>query len=476
MRNLLNDMCRKNGSIYDIVFVDIPYNGSYKNRDLEIKMERYRQECENIVSWVTGKEYKEKQIYYSMGILCLSAYLKAHIEGIRVGYIHYYLNYDLFEVMVRNTKVIAFSTMTVTMPLISFLIEKAKRINPDVIVVLGGYHVSFYAKEVLQENPHVDYIILKEGEKSLLALFEESNVELIEGISYRSANGKIQVNEFKNYLNSEDIPTPDYSLIEKYLSSMNIQLSTMRGCIGKCKFCVNHNYWKFPRLREIDRVIEELQYLKTMLPKGTVIHIIDNIFTLSEKHLEVLLQKMIENEVLEYFYFECDTLCSCINVRKINLLKKIGIIKVCLGIEDSEDRILGISNKRVRYADNLKAAKLIKETAPDICVYAYWIIGLPGTTKNSIQSNLFAMKNILEKGIVDIISPKIFIPYPGSFFYENAVKNGIYDILKQWNLYERREPPYPYKYKDLSQKDLYNCLLEALNICHVEYEKILEGK
>ena len=474
---MLSDKSINKCEEYDIVFIDVPYvENQSKDLELEKRMFQYRFECENIVSRITNKKYIDKKIYYSMGILCLSSYLKKYINGIKIGYVHYYLNYDEFDMLVNKAKVIAFSTMTVIMQLINMLIVKAKSINPNVSVILGGYHVSFCAKQILQSIPFVDYVILKEGEQALLAFFEKKNIDDIEGIAYRDQNGDVKINEFVHYLDPKEIPSPDYSLVYKYFDKMNIQLSTMRGCIGCCNFCVNNLYWNYPRLREVQSVVAELQFLKSVLPKGTVIHIIDNIFTLDKNHLENILKGMIQSNLLGYFFFECDTLCSCIDSEKIDLIEKIGVIKICLGIEDSDDGILDISNKKVKFKDNIEAANLIKNIAPNICVYAYWIIGLPGSTIESMKSNLLMMKLILEEGGVDIISPKVFIPYPGSLFYENAEENGINALSENWELYERREPPYPYSYDEISQNVLFRCLLDALDICHLVYEEKFGGK
>lgn len=325
---MLRDKIGNNCDDYDIVFVDVPYlDNDYKNRELEAKMAQYRYECQDIISKVTNKNYEEKQIYYSMGLLCLSSYLKKHKKGIKIGYVHYYLNYDEFDTLICKAKVVAFSTMTVTMQLINMLIKKAKYINPNILVILGGYHVSFYAKETLQNNPFVDFVILKEGEQVLLALFEKNDIDYVEGVAYRNQDGDIRINEFVHYLNPEEIPSPDYSLIEKYLDKMNIQLSTMRGCIGRCNFCVNHNYWKYPRLREIHSIVAELQYLKSVLPRGTIIHIIDNIFTLSETHLKNILEEMIRNNLLGYFFLNVIHCVPVLIVKRSALLKKLELSK-----------------------------------------------------------------------------------------------------------------------------------------------------
>ena len=360
MRNMLSDELGNYFDNYDIVFVDVPYidNNNYKNRELEIKMTQYRYDCEDIIFRVTNKNYEEKQIYYSMGLLCLSSYLKKHIKEIKIGYVHYYLNYDEFDTFIGKTKVVAFSTMTVTMQLINILIKKAKDINPNITVILGGYHVSFYAKETLQNNPFVDFVILKEGEQALLALFEKRDIDYIEGIAYRNQDGDIRINEFVHYLNPEEIPSPDYSLIDKYLDKMNIQLSTMRGCIGRCNFCVNHNYWKFPRLREIHNIVEELQYLKSVLPRGTIIHIIDNIFTLNEIHLKniLVITRHIASEMISLFlhvtnlFVLCMMIMIILHIFTITCKPSIGLSAFHIRIFYLTMRISPLYVKKISYA------------------------------------------------------------------------------------------------------------------------------
>lgn len=79
MKNMLSDKSINKCEEYDIVFIDVPYvENQSKDLELEKRMFRYRFECENIVSRITNKKYIEKQIYYSMGILCLSSYLKKY--------------------------------------------------------------------------------------------------------------------------------------------------------------------------------------------------------------------------------------------------------------------------------------------------------------------------------------------------------------------------------------------------------------
>lgn len=455
--------------MYDIVFVDIPYINYDTDDELEHQMKIYRRECDFIIKQRTGVNAVEKKLYYSMGILCLSSYLKASMENIEIGYIHYYINMSEFEHYAKNSSIIAFSTMTVTINTVLKLAQLAFEINPNIKIILGGYHASYFACEILNTYEIIDCIFLHEGEQALLEYILNKEKELIHGIAFRNKKKKIILNDFNRYIESNSIPTPDYTLIVDNFQEFNIQLSTMRGCIGSCNFCVNRSYWSCPRLIPIEKVINELLYLKEHLKKGTVIHIIDNIFTLDKQRLKTLYFNMKHSNLLGYFKFECDTLSTLIDAESVKLLEDIGVFKICLGIEDCNDEILKNANKSATFFDNIRAVQIIKNNNPNICVFAYWIIGLPGTTIETLEENIFQMADLIEGNLVDIISPKIFVPYPGTQFFKHPETYGINLVSYNWDLYERRNPPFPYHYNELSDKELYIYLIKAFEICHEAY-------
>jgi radical SAM superfamily enzyme YgiQ (UPF0313 family) len=139
------------------------------------------------------------------------------------------------------------------------------------------------------------------------------------------------------------------------------------------------------------------------------------------------------------FLFECDTLSNLIDEERLKILESIHVIKIGLGFEDCNDEINKIANKSVTFADNVKAAKRIRRYAPNICVYAYWLIGLPGTSMESVDENIQAIRKLISSETIHIISPKIFIPYPETNFWENSEKYNIAITSKNWNDYEKVE-------------------------------------
>ncbi|HJV17592.1 MAG TPA: cobalamin-dependent protein, partial [Bacillales bacterium] len=115
---------------------------------------------------------------------------------------------DLFQ---QNPTVIGFScyiwNIEETIKVISIL----KKVNPSIIIVLGGPEVSYDSYEWMRRIPQIDFIVMGDGEysfKRLLAEIEKGgNFNTVPGISYR-ANEQIVINEQSNELNIKDIPSP----------------------------------------------------------------------------------------------------------------------------------------------------------------------------------------------------------------------------------------------------------------------------
>ncbi len=66
---------------------------------------------------------------------------------------------------------------------------------PDVRIVFGGPHVYLFPEEILL-NPHVDYLITGEGERSfpyfVECLKQETDLSRVPGLVYRGENGSVR--------------------------------------------------------------------------------------------------------------------------------------------------------------------------------------------------------------------------------------------------------------------------------------------
>ena len=122
------------------------------------------------------------------------------------------------------------------------LIEKINQINPNIRIVLGGVHPTFY-NEYCLKSTKAHIVIKYEGEITLPlvinAIAKKKSFFDIEGISYKTDKGKIVSNPNRNMLTEDQLgkmPLPAYHLIppNKY---GYIPFETSRGCHYNCTFC-----------------------------------------------------------------------------------------------------------------------------------------------------------------------------------------------------------------------------------------------
>ena len=336
--------------MFDITFIDVPNLEINNSGELNQLLTNYYESCKKITQKVTGYDVMEKPFNYTLGLLCLSTYIKEH--GYKVGYINMNTDGESFEYIVKNSNIICFSPMTITVDCIIKLINDAKLINNTVKVIVGGYHASYMIKELFASCAGLDLIIIGEGERQVINYLDGMELSKILGIAYRNGN-EIIINDSETPLEENQIPSPDFSLIGSRMNMFNIHITTMRGCIGKCHFCVNQNYWGRPRFVPLDRVKKDITYLNKNLPEGTLIHISDNVFTYNKKRFKEV-ARVIDNYGRKFIY-ECDTLSSLVDEEVVKILSKIGVIKIHLGFEDCVDDILKMANKSVNHIQNLNA-------------------------------------------------------------------------------------------------------------------------
>jgi len=231
----------------------------------------------------------------------------------------------------------------------------------------------------------------------------------------------------------------------------------MRGCTGTCFYCVNNGYWGKPRQRPIDNVINELKYLNDALGDGYYIHLTDNLFTYNKDRVIELCNRI--NTAGINLYFSCDTSADLIDNEIVKALESANVIRVCLGFEDADNNILKISNKKVSYEDNVKASSIIMENSQRMLVSAYWLLGLPGSSHDSMHHNIQEIRRLIRDEIVHIVAPKIFIPYPGTPFFSNPDKFNIKIHSHVWSDYERYAFPPVFSAGELSNNEIYSYLI-----------------
>ena len=140
------------------------------------------------------------QLYLSIGLAYMAAVLEENGHEVTVIDCPA-LNIDQEMLKTKlasiDPEIIGITSMTPTIQSAVLSAQVAKQACPQSTVVLGGPHVTFMDKEVLEEEKAVDVIVRGEGEQTLLELTQHAGkpkaLDTIQGITFRKSWEMFQV-------------------------------------------------------------------------------------------------------------------------------------------------------------------------------------------------------------------------------------------------------------------------------------------
>ncbi len=307
------------------------------------------------------------------------------------------------------------------------IIEKIKRINKDIFVVLGGVHPSTMHQQVFERFfDQIDFIIQSEGDQSFYklcnALEEKGDYKNISGLAYKKSEGGFTANAITDVItNLDDLPLPDYSYAAQKVKNNEFgYLITSRGCPVNCSFCSTSTFWgQQIRMNSPERVSEEVDYVKSLGAKRFFFY--DDTFNLgiarTIKLAQILKQKKIEYAV------SCRV--SPVNDEMVAKLVESGCRHITWGVESLSDKILKSIDKKINKEEVKNAFDICAKYADRLTTGAFFCVGVPGETEETINESV----DYLNKHIKSTHGPGASILYilPGTKIYRDMVKNKEFD-------------------------------------------------
>ena len=309
----------------------------------------------------------------------------------------------------------------------------AKKVNKDIITVAGGAH-STAMPELVLSDPHVDFVVLGEGEDSIAQLVSflegDAGISTLDGIGHK-IHGKIEVIPKTRFIESLDsIPFPAYHLLnmERYFGLAASHgprkkkrfspIVTSRGCTAGCSFCSAHKVWgkKF-RYRSPENVVAELEYLKEKYGIEEIMFEDDNV-TLNVKRAEKLFELMIEKKLGLVWDTPNGVAAWTLNETLIDKMKESGCYKINFPLETGNQHVMDtLIKKPVRLEKVKPLVGYARKIGLDVNLFL--VIGMPGETEAEIWDSFRLAKELR------VYFPHISIvtPYPGSELYDICVKN-----------------------------------------------------
>lgn len=354
--------------------------------------------------------------------------------------------------------------------------KKIKELDNRKIIVFGGSRtVGDLGKKVIDSFPYIDYIVSRDGEEALYRLASDyQNYESIPNLIYRKQN-EIILNESEELIDLNNLPTPSYDSFYQELNSTSsdmkqffsnngkLPVEISRGCWwNKCTFCnLNIQYNKY-REKNVDKIIEEIEYLSTKY-QVLKFQIISN--NLLAKDYQILCEKI--KKLGKNLSFFAEVRADQLKSKDYTLLKEAGFNTIQTGVESFSSNYLRKINKGTRVIDNIAALKFCRENRIKNCYNL--IINYPNEeeidfeeTKRTIQlfrqyidpphicnlrvvygspiqcnPNDFNIEHLEYAPIDKIMFPKEFLDKGFNFVYEFKRKENIPELnwiqlIKEW--------------------------------------------
>ena len=340
-----------------------------------------------------------------------------------------------------NPSVIGISAKTQNFVSASMVARIAKKINPEIKIIVGGVHPTMNGSKVL-DCKDIDFLSIGEGENTIVELLNalEKNEDLnsVKGIIFKE-NGKIIRTKPQSYvenLDSLDFPLSNAPHVlkdfDKYPKEAFGYIFASRGCPYACTFCESKSMWtRKVRYRTPENVVAELKKLYEFGVRK--VNFDDDTFGISKKNIKQI-NDLMHKEVPNMTY-TCETVVQLAKDENVvKDMKRGGCTATFVGIESGNNEMLKKIKKTQTTDECVQAMKNLRKHG--IESHAFIMVGFPDETEDTFKQTMDFIPELNPDGIIF----SIFTPYPGSDIYNECKEKGIIEGDFDLVLYNHQSP------------------------------------
>jgi radical SAM superfamily enzyme YgiQ (UPF0313 family) len=350
----------------------------------------------------------------------------------------------------------------------------------DVPIVLGGPHPSVVSEDLDFESlrqPAVDLVVRGEGEGPWLQISnlvedylrdqpefttrglmdpERDLFRNVLSVSYKTSDGQLHRNPAGKVIEDLDsLPWPAYHLFKmnRYTNlqpatdavpgERSFSILTSRGCPYRCTFCSQSIMPIKWRARSPENVLEEWRHLVHDLG-ALEIGVLDDSANIRKQRLHELADLLIANRLNHVpWIFVNGIRANLVDYELLVKLKQAGLKRTAFGVETGDEKMIVKIDKHLDHDTIRQAFRNAK--AAGIETIGFFIIGLPGDTRESMQKTIdFAIE--LDPMIANF---SMMTPYPGTAVYEQVKAAGRF-LVQDWEDYVFFDTKARYELGDLT--------------------------
>jgi len=328
------------------------------------------------------------------------------------------------EIKKRQPDIVGLTASTLSYKSGLKIVQSAKEVNPNILTVMGGPHVTFWDTQALNECPQIDMIIRKEGEYTMLEVVQRvaagQGFENVLGVTYRSGD-KIVRNEDRAYIeNLDELPYPARHLwpMDQLRKTEDIiYLIASRGCVYWCSFCATvRMHGRKYRFRSPENVVDELEFMHKTYGVD-IFTFCDDAFTVDQARTEKLCKAILDRKLK--IQWNCGTRVDMLTKELLLKMKEAGCISVWFGVESGTQQVLDEMKKGITTEQTIEVLGWVRELGlrpvPNV------ILGFPTETKKSAWKTIHYAERLSPK---DVPFYNIATPFPGTPMYDQVLENG----------------------------------------------------
>jgi radical SAM superfamily enzyme YgiQ (UPF0313 family) len=368
-----------------------------------------------------------------IGTLTLAAVLRAHghrvhvVDGKRTGT-------PVGEVARRVAALapdhVGISATTISIHNAGHIAARLKALLPDVVVTVGGPHVSALPERTLATFHGFDYGVVGEGERSYPDLIAGGDPRGIAGLVFREG-GAVRANPHAPYLDGDELdrlPEPAWDLVPdfplrfqpnvfNYRATPVASVVTSRGCPFSCTFCDRSTSGRKGRFHSVDYVVAMCRRLERLGVRHILFY--DDLFTVSRRRVAELCERFLAEGFR--FTWSCNSHPNLLDAEHLRLMRRAGCWQIAYGIESGSQRILDLVKHEVRIPRMLETLRQTR--AAGIRVKGLLMMAHPTESEESLEETV----RFLRGAPLDLAQITKFTPYPGTPSYATVRAHGAFD-------------------------------------------------
>ncbi|MFB6802788.1 B12-binding domain-containing radical SAM protein [Peribacillus butanolivorans] len=329
-----------------------------------------------------------KYIHTSLSIRYLKAYAQPDYD---VQLAEYTIKDPIMNIVgdlySKKPDVIGFSCYIWNIEETMKVVAMLKKINPELVIILGGPEVTYDVGEWLDQIPGADFIVIGEGEVTFKALLSEiegaNDYKKVGGIAYRQ-DGKKVIQPQNGKVDLKSLPTP-YRLEEDRdeLSKRVTYIETSRGCPFSCQFCLS-SIEVGVRYFDREKIKEDIRYL--MDNGAKTIKFVDRTFNISRSYAMDMFQFLIDEHhpgVVFQFEITADIMRPEV-IQFLNDHAPAGLFRFEIGVQSTNDHTNDLVMRRQNFEKLTRTVTMVKD-GQKIDQHLDLIAGLPEEDYHSFR-------------------------------------------------------------------------------------------